>query len=139
MISWLTRAGILAAALATVSAFSGDSRVWTNIGATDVATIAIDAADPLLQRDEDGNLVAQLSIRIRLNTPARGVKTVENRVTLACVDGSGLVSASKGYDSFGRPVFDRELNETILWVKGDKSTTDLVMTKLCSGEKVVKK
>lgn len=64
---------------------------------------------------------------------------MENRVTLACEDGSGLVTFSKGFDSGGQQLFDREINESITWVKGDKSTTDLVMTKLCAGEKAGKK
>jgi hypothetical protein len=106
---------------------------FKEIGKTSYGVVFIDTSSVRLDRDREGGLIAGMTLKITLNKPLKGTRSIINATVFSCNAEAALVVASTTFDEKGAVINSSEQKNTIPWVKGSDSAVHVVMEKLCKG------
>lgn len=105
------------------------------IGRTKYATVSIDVSTVRIDNDRDGGLIAAMMVRVKLNKPIKNTHTVDNATVFSCALKTATIVASRSYDAKNEVIDASETERTLPWVKGSDSAINIVMERLCKGQK----
>jgi hypothetical protein len=108
---------------------------FKQIGRTSYGTVLIDPASVKLDTDRDGGVIAGMVVKVKLLKPQKGTHAVVNAVIFSCAAEAAMVISSTSLGAKDEIIETSDRKSTIPWVKGSDSATNVIMEKLCKGQK----